>query len=214
MENRNDNLRICLMNQQKNNFYLKKILKIIKFYKNDKVFVLKKNVNLNFFKEKKINFLISFHNGFIIKKKIIKYLNYNCINFHASLLPQNRGASPILWTAIKSQSFGVTIHKINEKIDDGKYLFQKKITNIKKNFTLKKIYKIHEYTYLNGFKKIYKKIRKDIINKGSIKINLKNKNNCKGSFNYIKETNEIINLLPKKYNTKIFELKEILNIKK
>jgi folate-dependent phosphoribosylglycinamide formyltransferase PurN len=49
------------------------------------------------------------------------------------------------------------IHKINEKIDDGKYLFQKKITNIKKNFTLKKIYKIHEHTLLIGFKKIYKK---------------------------------------------------------
>ena len=40
----------------KNNFYLKKILKIIKFYKNDKVFFLKKNVNLNFLKKKKLIF--------------------------------------------------------------------------------------------------------------------------------------------------------------
>jgi len=214
MANRNGNLRICLMNQQKNKFYLKKILKIINFYKNDKVFVLKKNINLNFLKKQRINFLISFHNGFIIKKNIVRYLNYNCINFHASLLPQNRGASPILWTAINSQPFGVTIHKINEKIDDGKYLFQKKITNIKENFTLKKIYKIHEYTYLNGFKKIYKKIRTSIINANSIKLNLKKKNNFKSNFNYIKETNEIIRLLPKKYNTKIFELKKILNVKR
>jgi hypothetical protein len=59
------------MNQQKNNFYLKKILEIIKFYKNDKVFVLRKNVNLNFLKKRKINFLISFHNSFIIKKILL-----------------------------------------------------------------------------------------------------------------------------------------------
>ena len=48
----------------------------------------------------------------------------------------------------------------------------------------------------------------------SIKLNLKKKNNFKSSFNYIKETNEIIRLLPKKYNTKIFELKKFLNFKR
>ena len=72
-----------------------------------------------------------------MKKNILKLLNYNCINFHSSLLPRNKGADPILFSAAKNNSFGVTIHMVNEKIDDGQYLYQNKV-NLSQNDNLKK----------------------------------------------------------------------------
>ena len=79
------------------------MLKFLKSYRNDKVFLLKKKLpTKSFLNKKKINFLISFHNGFILKKNILKTLNYNCINFHSALLPKNRGADPILFQLQKN----------------------------------------------------------------------------------------------------------------
>ena len=197
-------LNIVIISQAKNILYLKKLVKIIKNNSQDKIFILKKKITINYIKKKKINFIISFHNPFIIRKKILQILKYNCINFHASFLPKNRGMYPILWTAYKSEQFAVTIHKINEKIDDGEYLYQKKIF-IKKSSTLKKAYAAHEIKLIKGFKKIYKKIRNQIIRNNRIQFKYNNikKNN---SINYLKESKLLISLLPKKWETTIKEV--------
>ena len=48
-------------------------------------------------------------------------------NLHASLLPQYRGAAPINWAIINGETeTGVTTFLLNEKIDEGKVLLQKK----------------------------------------------------------------------------------------
>ncbi|MBP5548161.1 MAG: methionyl-tRNA formyltransferase [Bacteroidales bacterium] len=48
-------------------------------------------------------------------------------NLHASLLPQYRGAAPINWAIINGESeSGVTTFLLNEKIDEGSLLLQKK----------------------------------------------------------------------------------------
>ena len=50
------------------------------------------------------------------------------INLHASLLPELRGAAPINWAIIKGQNeTGVTTFFINEVIDTGKIIDQRKI---------------------------------------------------------------------------------------
>ncbi|MCK5821723.1 MAG: methionyl-tRNA formyltransferase [Bacteroidales bacterium] len=49
-------------------------------------------------------------------------------NLHASLLPQYRGAAPINWALINGEKeTGITTFFINEQIDTGKILLQKKI---------------------------------------------------------------------------------------
>ena len=49
-------------------------------------------------------------------------------NLHASLLPKYRGAAPINWALINGEKeTGVTTFLINEEIDTGKILLQKKI---------------------------------------------------------------------------------------
>lgn len=63
----------------------------------------------------------------ILKPKLIHILRNGFINIHPSYLPFYRGANPIFWQ-IKNldNEFGVTIHKITEKIDDGEILAREK----------------------------------------------------------------------------------------
>ena len=57
------------------------------------------------------------------------------INLHTSLLPQYRGAAPINWVLINGENkTGVTTFFINEKIDQGDIILQKKI-NLDQNIT-------------------------------------------------------------------------------
>ena len=53
---------------------------------------------------------------------------HGTINLHASLLPDYRGAAPINWCLINNETYtGVTIIKINKKIDCGDILMQEKV---------------------------------------------------------------------------------------
>ena len=64
----------------------------------------------------------------IIKKNIIDIPKYGCINLHPSLLPYYRGLSPQHWPIINGNyETGITVHFINESIDTGDIIVQKKI---------------------------------------------------------------------------------------
>lgn len=45
-------------------------------------------------------------------------------NFHGSILPANKGLFPFFWAFMNDARQGVTVHRINEKIDEGEILFQ------------------------------------------------------------------------------------------
>ena len=50
------------------------------------------------------------------------------VNLHASLLPKYRGAAPIQWTIIRGETeTGVTTFFINEKVDTGDWILQRRI---------------------------------------------------------------------------------------
>jgi methionyl-tRNA formyltransferase len=64
--------------------------------------------------------------GLILEKEITD--RYFCLNIHSSLLPKFRGPSPINAVFLHKESeTGLTIIKINEKMDEGDILTQKKI---------------------------------------------------------------------------------------
>src|SRR5262249_58302246 len=49
-----------------------------------------------------------------------------CINVHASLLPKYRGAAPIQWAILRGEATtGVTIMRMNERMDEGDMLLQR-----------------------------------------------------------------------------------------
>ena len=58
--------------------------------------------------------------GQILSKEILDIPRYGCINVHASLLPEYRGAAPIQWAiADGRKTTGVTIQQMNEGVDTG-----------------------------------------------------------------------------------------------
>lgn len=66
--------------------------------------------------------------GQILPKAVLDIPKYGCINVHASLLPAYRGAAPIQWAVIDGrEETGVTIMYMNEGLDTGDILLQRKI---------------------------------------------------------------------------------------
>jgi methionyl-tRNA formyltransferase len=61
----------------------------------------------------------------LIPRVIIDLPRLGCLNVHPSLLPANRGPVPLFWTFREGQeTTGVTIHFIDERMDNGDILAQ------------------------------------------------------------------------------------------
>ena len=71
--------------------------------------------------------------GQLLPKSIIDMPRFGCVNVHASLLPEYRGASPIQWAVIDGCEYsGVTTMKMDEGLDTGDILLVKKVKLDKK----------------------------------------------------------------------------------
>ncbi|MDA1272790.1 MAG: methionyl-tRNA formyltransferase [Verrucomicrobia bacterium] len=63
--------------------------------------------------------------GQILPKSILELPKHGCLNVHASLLPQYRGAAPIQWAILSGdRESGVTIMKMDAGMDTGEILTQ------------------------------------------------------------------------------------------
>ena len=81
-----------------------------------------------FFKELSVDLAIVVAYGKIIPKNFLGLPTLGFINIHASLLPKWRGAAPIQRAIInQDETIGVSIMKIQEKLDSGPVLISKKI---------------------------------------------------------------------------------------
>lgn len=177
-------MNILILNSQKDKFYLNKLKKILLNYKKDKLYIYQKKINLSTVKKNNIKVIISFHYKYIVPSEILKFVKYNAFNFHNSYLPMNRGMYPVLWSAV-SNKFAVCLHKMNNKIDQGKIIFRKEI-KIHNNKSLYFAYNILEISSLNLFRKKWKIIRDKILSYKKIKalkikkIKISYNNNFKG----------------------------------
>lgn len=67
--------------------------------------------------------------GKIIPKSVLELPRYGAVNFHPSLLPLYRGASPIISALLDDQrETGVSIMLLDEKMDEGPILAQEKVS--------------------------------------------------------------------------------------
>ena len=144
----------------------------------------------------KPSIIISYNYKYIIEPRITK--RYNIINLHISYLPYNRGANPNIWSHIDNTPSGVTIHLIDEHIDTGNIIVQKKVI-LDQQLTLRESYKILHTQIQRLFKRNF-----------HIFFNLKRKKlqsqkNKKGSIHYTKESF----LLDNGYSTTIQRLMEL-----
>ena len=66
--------------------------------------------------------------GQILPKEILDMTKYGCINVHASLLPDYRGAAPIQWAVINGEKVsGVTTMQMDEGLDTGDMIMKTEI---------------------------------------------------------------------------------------
>jgi len=143
--------------------------------------------------------IVSFGYRHIIKKPVIERYKDKIINLHISYLPWNRGASPNVWSFAEKTPKGVSIHLVDEGIDTGDILFQRKVF-LKKSHTLKQSHNI-----------LLKEVQKLFIEKWKI-IESFNYSRTKqdplvGSYHTKKETEEFLQKLQiTDWNTEVGEL--------
>ncbi len=66
--------------------------------------------------------------GKILPPDVLSLPRLGCVNVHFSLLPQYRGAAPLQWALINGdEETGVTTFRLNEGLDTGPILLQKKV---------------------------------------------------------------------------------------
>ena len=115
----------------------------------------------------------------IVKKLSLNSVNIGFINLHPSFIPHNRGMHPYYWSIVDNTPAGTTIHFIDENIDEGKILFQKKI-DVSITDTGESLYYKNLTETINLFKENYL----NILNSN---YKLKKVDNSKGSFHLSKD---------------------------
>ena len=119
-----------------NNFFGGKIHNVFK-KNNVKVFDVN-NINDSLFllelRELEPDIIISNNCPQRLRSEILKIPRICSINVHLGLLPKYRGVFPLFHAFIRNEKyFGVTVHYMNEKFDDGLIIAQKKVKICKKD---------------------------------------------------------------------------------
>lgn len=84
---------------------------------------------LSILKELSPDLIVVFAYGKILPREILEIPKEGCWNIHLSLLPKYRGASPVQWTLLAGEKeTGVTIMLMDEGMDTGPILLQKRLS--------------------------------------------------------------------------------------
>ena len=98
----------------------------------------------------------------ILSKNFIKKFNGKILNIHPSLLPKYKGLNTHERVILNNEKFsGCTVHIVNEKLDSGKIILQKKVKISKKDNSetlSKKILKQEHLLYPKALRKMLSKI--------------------------------------------------------
>jgi methionyl-tRNA formyltransferase len=99
---------------------------------NIKELVLNESINsaasLSVIRQLKPDLLVSIAGNEIFKKPLIELAPQGCLNLHTALLPKYRGLMPSFWVLKNLEKYtGVSVFFVDEGIDSGPILVQKKI---------------------------------------------------------------------------------------
>lgn len=140
----------------------KKISKILQNH-NIKKIRLKKGINskesVNILKSYDPDLLISIAGNQIFKKQIFNMAPKGCLNLHTALLPKYRGLMPSFWVLKNNEKeTGVSVFFVDEGIDSGNIVVQKKIS-IPKDMTQAQLIKYSKKIGMDAIIESIKKIR-------------------------------------------------------
>ncbi len=151
-----------------------------------------------------IQFIISYRYGYILKKNILDLFPNRAINLHISYLPWNRGADPNLWSFVENTPKGVTIHYLDQGVDTGDIIIQKKLEFDIDNETLATSYRKLQTTIQQLFKQNWQNIKNEQCKK--------QKQKGKGSLHKIKDKNNLSCFLTKKWDTPLTEFTQLASL--
>lgn len=137
---------------------------------------------------------------YIIPKRIISVPRKGTLNFHPAYLPYNAGAHSSFWNIVEEAPFGVTIHFVDEDIDHGDIVFQRRIASSWED-TGRTLYDKARETAIHLFQESY-----PLIIGGDYE--REKQDFSKRSFHYKKEMSDLINL----DLNETYRLRDILNI--
>lgn len=163
----------------------------------DEVYRTEGKLTIPEFIESNYDFIISYGYRYIIPSSVTDHYDKRILNLHISYLPWNRGADPNFWSIIEDTPKGVTIHFVDEGLDTGDIIIQKKI-ELEETDTLRTSYKKLSDAIENLFLSNWNKIRTgEVIPKKQI---------GEGSFHYSKNKETYEYLLSNGWDTLISEL--------
>ncbi|MFC1780895.1 formyltransferase family protein [Planctomycetota bacterium] len=162
--------------------------------------VLYNKNTINLLQNLRLDYILLAWWPYIIKGQILSIPKKGVLNFHPSFLPYNRGKHYNFWTLVEDTPFGVSIHFVDEEIDSGDIVFQKRV---EKNWedTGESLYQKAQQAMIELFAENYKNL---VANK----FTRITQNPGTGSFHYAKELEPAskINL-----NT-VYSVKDLLNL--
>ncbi len=83
---------------------------------------------ISYWGQQNLDIIISIAAPKIFKEKLLTLPKWGCINIHHAKLPNYRGMMPTFWQMYhREKVLGVTVHKMNPKIDEGEIILQREI---------------------------------------------------------------------------------------
>lgn len=176
-------------------FLNKKILR--KLNKNSKIINNLKSKSLKkFIENNKFDLIISAGFPHIFQKDFLNLTSFGIINLHAGRLPKYKGGSPLVWQILNNEKkIGLSIIKVNRKIDGGKIIASANFNNNHKD-DISKVQNKADRVFLNLTIKALKKIEKNQ--------KFKNQPYSKSYFHQRKDKDALINFTDS--NLKIYNL--------
>ena len=109
-------------------------------------------------KEWEADIAVSILFDYILRPEVIQVFPDGVINLHPSYLPYNRGQYPNVWSIVENTPAGVTMHYVDEGIDTGDVIAQRKIS-VDATDTGESLYRKLEVEMVSLFKGTWEKIR-------------------------------------------------------
>ncbi len=129
------------------------IYQIIKFKFNQKKFnysfdsidSINSSNFINFLNSKNFNLIVLLNCVEVIKQETLEKINIDIINFHPGLLPKYKGLFPNFYSLVNNEkNIGLTLHKVNNKIDGGQIIKKYLIPINKKDGLLNTYQKLYD----------------------------------------------------------------------
>ncbi len=89
--------------------------------------VIEEKEGLEKIKELRPELVVSSGFEHIVPKEIIEVSEKGIVNLHPSYLPYNRGSHPYIWPLIEDTPAGVSVHFMNEALDEGPIIARKEV---------------------------------------------------------------------------------------